>query len=100
MSREIVEKELRKVDDSFAKVEGFLTAAIDELFPSHTAYGPIEGMLVYQKPDPYSTDASAVRNGIADARSQARELVASLRDMKSDMRAIYMKEFEDGKDTD
>ena len=82
MSKEIVEKELRKVDDSFAKVEGFLKAAIDELFPVHTAYGPIEGMLVYQKPEPYSTDASMVRKGIADARAQAREIIASMRDMK------------------
>jgi len=101
MSQKIIREEVRKAEDSFAKLEGHMQAAIDEMFPSHSAYGPIEGMLVYQPPEGNDAhrETRLIRSLLDDTRDQLREIMYSLRDARSDFVGIY-QEGNDVKDTD
>ena len=101
MNEKILREEMKKVEASYAKVEGFMEAAIGEMHPSHSAYGVIEGMLVYQTPTIKGVDRDVrlIRNQLHDTRRVLRDLMDSLRDAKNEMIGIYELEIKNGKDT-
>lgn len=96
----IVNDELKKVDASFSKIEGFLEAAINEMYPPHTVCGPIESMVIYSKLDEPSITKHLVSDFLSESRSDIKNIISSLKSMKCDIREEYTKEFSDGKNTD
>jgi len=100
-TEKIIRDEITKVVCSFAKVEGFMQAAINEMHPAQTAYGAIEGMLVYQTPTVKGVykETRLIRNELGNARNGLRDLMDSLRDAKDEMVKIYELEIEHVKNT-
>jgi hypothetical protein len=91
--RKILEGEMKKVDASFSKIEGFLEAAIREINPSYTPYGPIEAMFVYTPPDEKrSREARLIRDELDDILDNLKSTIKSLAFMNDDMRSMYLTE--------
>jgi hypothetical protein len=95
-----VEKEILKIRESFAKIDGFLNAALSEISPSYSVHGTIEGMLVYQKPiDPVlAKEARRIRDQLHNTEVAIRKEIHSLVDARDEMIEIYKKDILHGKD--
>jgi enoyl-[acyl-carrier-protein] reductase (NADH) len=90
---EIRKKEMKKVDRSFAKIEGFLEAAINEINPSYTPYGPIEAMFVYTPLDKNRTnEVRLIRDELHDILDELKSMLKSLAFMNDDMNNMYLVE--------
>ena len=91
--RKILEGEMKKVDASFSKIEGFLEAAIREINPSHTPCGPIEAMFAYTPPDEKRLrEARLIRDELDGILGNLRSAIKSLAFMNEDMRNMYLTE--------
>ena len=91
---------VKKAELSFARIEGFLNAAIDEMYPPQLAYGPIEKLLLHKKTAPKNaTIVRLIRDQLYHTREMIKERRESLRDAFSDLKAMYEQEIEDVKNS-
>ncbi len=89
----ILEAERIEATRSFAKLEGFMDAAIDELFPSYTANGKIEAVLITHIPrdGAYNRDVRMIKDALYDIRTTLRDLKESLRDIEADFHGVMQE---------
>jgi hypothetical protein len=96
--RQVIEKEIQKVDASFSKIEGFLEAAICEINPPHAPYGPIESMFVYTPPaEDRLREVRLIRDELSDILDSLKSTIKSLASMNEDMKHMYLVEVEKNK---